>query len=79
MAPGGGARQCAPRWLVVSAKNRPVRLSVAATRLREHKLRRDMFDVIDEALVAGAQPSSYSQVPLGFSGVASVTQLRDAS
>ncbi len=61
------------------AKNRPVRLSVAATRLREHKLRRDMFDVIDEALVAGAQPSSYSQVPLGFSGVASVTQLRDAS
>lgn len=61
------------------AKNRPIRLSVAATRLREHKLRGDMFSIIDEAIHAGAQPARYGQVPLGYHSQPQVAGLRDAS
>lgn len=47
------------------AKGRAVRLSVNASKLREHKLRQDVVSIIDEAIDSGVQPVNHSEVPLG--------------
>ena len=46
-------------------KGRAVRISVNASKLREHKLRQDVVDIIDQAVDGGAQPVNHSAVPLG--------------
>nr|WP_240393985.1 hypothetical protein [Corynebacterium lactis] len=61
------------------SKNRPIRLSVSAARLRSHKLRGEMFSIIDGAIGAGAQPAGYGSVPLGYNSLSEVAGLREAS
>lgn len=46
------------------ANNRPIRLSLSASKLREPKLRKDVLKIIDDALAAGAKTTGYHQVPL---------------
>ncbi|MDC7118148.1 MULTISPECIES: polysaccharide deacetylase family protein [Corynebacterium] len=46
-------------------KGRAVRISVNASKLREHKLRQDVVGIIDQAVDGGAQPVNHSSVPLG--------------
>lgn len=44
--------------------NRPIRLSVSATRLRDPKVRDAALEMVDRALDAGAQPTGHAMVPL---------------
>ncbi|MDO5030663.1 MAG: polysaccharide deacetylase family protein [Corynebacterium sp.] len=54
------------------SKNRAIRISVNASKLREHKLREDVMSIIDEAIDHGAQPVNHAAVPLGREIVAGI-------